>query len=125
MTKKRQLTGIQISGGTGSRARPLNLYSPTSMIPKGLIRIMGIPIAEIQLEQLKNAGIINIHIITQHLENREHLSNRFGDGSKLGLRIFYSDPHDDPINNGSGDAIARNLEKRGLTGYSIWYFIHL
>jgi len=119
MIKTRQLTGIQTSGGTGSRARPLNLYSATSMIPKSLLRMLEIPIGEIQLEQFKDFGIDTIHILTQHLENREHLSNRFGDGSKLGLNIYYSDPHDDPVNNGSGDAILTNLEKRALTGDSI------
>ena len=114
------LTAVQTSAGMGNRLRPLNLYSSTSMIPKGLIRVMGIPIAEIQLEEFKAAGIENVQIITQYLENREHLSNRFSDGThRFGLKIGYSDPADDQTNNGSGDAILTNIKRKGLNGFKI------
>ena len=116
----RRLTGCQTSGGKGKRSRPISLYSETSMIPKGLFRIMGIPVAEGQLEQFKNAGIGEVYIITQYLENREHLSSRFSDGiHRFGLRIRYSDPRDDLTNNGSGDAVLTNIERKGLDGDTI------
>jgi len=120
MAKTKNLSLIQTSAGRGTRARPLSLDSPTSMIPKGLIRIMGIPVAEIQMEELKRQGVVNIHVITQYLENRERLNNRFGDGVRFGLKIHYSDPSDDSSNNGSGDAILTYIEKKKLGGTSIW-----
>ncbi len=115
-----KITAVQTSAGMGARLRPLNLYSPTSMMPKGLMRIMGIPIAELQIQEFKDAGILDVYIITQYLENRVHLSDRFGDGNRFGLRIHYSDPTDDKTNNGSGDAILTNIEKNYLNGDSIW-----
>lgn len=121
MAKREHLTAVQTSGGRGSRSRPLSLYSPTSMIPKGLIRVMGIPIAEIQLEDFKAVGIKDVYIITQFLENREHIANRFSDGThRFGFRIHYSHPSDDLMNNGSGDAVLRNIERYGLRSDSIW-----
>ncbi|MBL7055601.1 NDP-sugar synthase [Candidatus Woesearchaeota archaeon] len=115
----RTLTAVQTSGGMGTRARPINLYSESSMIPKGLIRVMGTPIAELQIRQFVEAEINDLYVVTQHLENREHLSNRFGDGRNFGLDIHYSDPQDDWTNNGSGDAILSNIQSRNLTGDSI------
>lgn len=116
----RELTAVQTSAGKGKRSRPLSLYSPTSIIPKGIMRIMGIPIAEIQIEEFKDKGIKDIYIVTRFLDNREYLSNRFGDGNRFGLTIHYSDPTDDRTNNGSGDAILTNIEKKRLKGDSIW-----
>lgn len=116
----RELTAVQTSAGKGKRSRPLSLYSPTSMIPKGIMRIMGIPIAEIQIEEFKDKGIKDIYIVTKFLDNREYLSNRFGDGTRFGLTIHYSDPTDDRTNNGSGDAILTNIEKKRLRGDSVW-----
>lgn len=116
-----ELTAVQTSAGMGTRSRPINLYSVTSMIPKGLMRVTGIPIAEMQLEQFKAAGIKEVYIITQYLENREHLSNRFSDGThRFDLKIHYSHPRDDKTNNGSGDAILTNIERNSLRGNSIW-----
>ncbi|MFH0869522.1 MAG: sugar phosphate nucleotidyltransferase [archaeon] len=115
-----EITGVQTSAGRGTRFRPLNLYSPTSMIPKGMMRIMGIPIAELQIEQLKTCGVKDIYIITQFHENKEYISLRFSDGKKrFGLNIHYSDTIADRTNNGSGDAILTNIEKKKLTGNSI------
>lgn len=118
---ERTLTAVQTSGGRGTRSRPLSLYSPTSMIPKGLMRVMGVPIAEIQLEEFKAAGIKGVYMITQYLENREHISSRFSDGRhRFGIDIHYSRPSDDERNNGSGDAILTNIERYALGGDSIW-----
>ena len=118
---KRKLTAVQTSAGKGNRLRPLNLYSLTSMIPKGLLRIMGIPIAELQLEQFKAGKIKDVYQVTQYLENREHLSARFSDGRhRFGLNIHYSDPMYDETNNGSGDAILTNIEQYKLKGDSLW-----
>jgi len=119
LAKKYGLTLVQTSGGMGTRLRPLNLDSPTSMMPKGLVRVMGLPIAESQIRQIQKSGIKEVFVITQYLENRVQLSNRFGGGKRLDIGISYSDPSDDGLNIGSGDAILRNIEKKGLKGTSI------
>jgi len=61
----------------------------------------------------------NVYIIAQHLENREQLSNRFGDGRSHGFKLFYSHPVHDRKNNGSGDAILSNIQEYSLEGNSI------
>jgi|GEM_PF-6231153 len=122
LTNNRTLTSVQTSAGKGTRFRPLNLDSAASMIPKGLTRIMGLPLAELQIYQFKETGITENYIITQFLENRDPLGNRFGEGknrTNLGLNIDYSDPENDDTNNGSGDAILTNIEEKELTGDSI------
>ena len=113
------ISAVQTSAGKGTRLRPLNLYSATSMIPKGLIRLLGTPIAEDQLEKFKRSGLSQVYMITQYLENRHLLLERFGNGSRFGIKIDYSYPKDDDDNNGSGDAILRNIEKKNIHGHSV------
>jgi len=114
-----KLSMVMTSGGRGSRLRPVSLYSPTTMIPKGLMRIMGIPLTEIQLKIAESLKIKNVYIIAQHLENREQLANRFGNGRLFGFKLHYSHPIHDHKNNGSGDAILRNMQEYNLEGSSI------
>ncbi len=117
---KRELSLVQTSAGGGTRARPLSLYSATTMIPKGMMRVMGIPIAEIQLEQAKKIGIRNVYVVAKDLENRDQLASRFSDGrTKFGMNIKYSHPIDDIINNGSGDALLTNISRNNLSGDSL------
>ncbi|MBN2141924.1 NDP-sugar synthase [Candidatus Woesearchaeota archaeon] len=113
------VSAVQTSAGRGSRIKPLNMSSESQAFPKGLIRIMGNPIAEIQMEQFKAAQLTKLYVITQYLENRHFLSERYSDGSRFGMKIRYSYPKDDEVNNGSGDAILRNIEKKHLKGHSI------
>ena len=114
------VSAVLTSGGMGTRNRPVSLYSPTSMIPKGLMRVMGIPLSELQIEVLRAEGIGQFYIITRYLENRDQLANRFGDGRKrFEIDITYSDPLEDILNNGSGDAILRNIISQNIPGHSI------
>ncbi|MBI2208543.1 NDP-sugar synthase [Candidatus Woesearchaeota archaeon] len=111
---------VLTSGGKGTRNRPISLYSATSMIPKGLMRVMGIPLSELQIEMLRAESIGQFYIITRYLENRDQLSNRFGDGRvRFGVDIAYSEPLEDILNNGSGDAILRNITNHNIPGHSI------
>jgi len=114
-----KMSMVLTSGGRGSRLRPLSLYSPTTMVPKGLMRIMGTPLTEIQLKIAESIGIKNVYIIAQHLENREQLANRFGNGRSFGFKLYYSHPVHDHKNNGSGDAILRNIHEHNLRGNSL------
>ena len=111
---------VLTSGGMGTRNRPISLYSATSMIPKGLMRVTGITLSELKIEMLRAIGLTQFYIITRYLENRDQLSNRFGDGRKrFEVNISYSDPIEDILNNGPGDAILRNIANHHISGHSI------
>ncbi|MBS3105687.1 hypothetical protein J4234_05510 [Candidatus Woesearchaeota archaeon] len=110
---------ILTSAGKGTRNFPINLYSPTSMIPKGLLRVLGTPPSELQIRQLMG-WLKNFFIITQYLENDDMLSNRFGDGlGRFGVNINYSSPLEDLLNNGSGESLLRNILEQKYGGHSL------
>ncbi len=117
---ERELSLVQTSAGGGTRARPLSLYSATTMIPKGMMRVMGLPISEVQMEQAKRWGIEKAYIVAKDLENRDQLATRFSDGKdRFGIRIRYSHPLDDFTNKGSGDALLTNIFRNNLPGDSL------
>ena len=76
--------GIIISGGWGTRLRPL-----TCTIPKSLIPIVNKPVIERQILLLKSAGIKDIILAVSVMS--EVLSAYFGEGDKLGINIQYTD----------------------------------
>ena len=76
--------GIIISGGWGTRLRPL-----TCTIPKSLIPIVNKPVIERQILLLKSAGIKDIILAVSVMS--DVLRNYFGDGDKLGINIQYTD----------------------------------
>ncbi|MHA1987678.1 MAG: sugar phosphate nucleotidyltransferase [Promethearchaeota archaeon] len=76
--------GIIISGGWGTRLRPL-----TCTIPKPLIPIVNKPVLERQILLLKAAGITDITLAVSVMADA--LKNYFGDGKDLGVRIRYTD----------------------------------
>lgn len=123
MTKDNLYDGLSLvltSAGAGTRVRPASLYSATTMIPKGMMRVMGLPLAEIQLEQARAIGIERAYFIAMGLENRDQPAARFSDGqARFGLQIDYSHPIDDKTNNGSGDAILTNIERKDIGGTSL------
>lgn len=77
------MQAIILAGGKGTRLRPY-----TTVIPKPLMPIGDLPILEIILRQLKQAGIRKIIVAVGYLP---HLFEAvIGDGSALGLTIEYS-----------------------------------
>ncbi|MFX1500905.1 MAG: sugar phosphate nucleotidyltransferase [Promethearchaeota archaeon] len=76
--------GIIISGGWGTRLRPL-----TCTIPKALIPVVNKPVIERQILLLKSAGIKEIVLAVSVMA--DVLRMYFGDGSKLGVKIYYTD----------------------------------
>ncbi len=76
--------GIIVSGGWGTRLRPL-----TCTIPKSLIPVVNKPVIERQILLLKTAGINEIILAVSVMSNV--LKNYFGKGEKLGVNIKYSD----------------------------------
>jgi len=76
--------GIILSGGWGTRLRPL-----TCTIPKTLIPVVNKPVIERQILLLKFAGINEIILAVSVMS--DILKNYFGDGKKLGINIQYTE----------------------------------
>jgi NDP-sugar pyrophosphorylase family protein len=76
-----------LAGGLGTR-----LKSVVADKPKALAPIMGKPFLEIQIELLKDQGATHFVLCVGYLS--EQISETFGDGSKFGVRIDYSEERD-------------------------------
>ncbi len=73
-----------LSGGWGTRLRPL-----TCTIPKTLIPVGNMPVIERQMMLLKEAGVKEIVLAVSVMS--EFLKAYFKEGEKLGLKIHYTD----------------------------------
>jgi NDP-sugar pyrophosphorylase family protein len=73
-------------GGKGTRLAPY-----TIVLPKPLIPIDDLPVAEILIRQLQRAGITDIAFAVGHLAAL--IEAYFGDGSRWGVRLTYSTEH--------------------------------
>ena len=74
---------VIMAGGKGTR---LHLYS--ALFPKPLMPLGDMPILELLLRRLRNAGVTDVILAVNHLG---HLTEAFfGDGSRFGLSIRYS-----------------------------------
>ncbi|MFW9940496.1 MAG: sugar phosphate nucleotidyltransferase [Candidatus Thorarchaeota archaeon] len=76
--------GIIISGGWGTRLRPL-----TCTIPKPLIPIVNKPVIERQILLLRAAGVTEIILAVSVMA--DVLKNHFKDGKDFGISIQYTD----------------------------------
>ncbi|MDO8728303.1 MAG: NDP-sugar synthase [bacterium] len=70
------------AGGLGARLRPI-----TDTIPKPMIPILGKPMLEWHVEQLKKHGIKEFFFTLHYLP--EVVMDYFGDGSRFGVKINY------------------------------------
>jgi NDP-sugar pyrophosphorylase family protein len=75
---------IILSGGYGTRLRPLSCS-----IPKSLMPIVNKPVMERQILLLKSAGVKEIVLAASVMD--DIVKNYFKDGSKLGVRIHYTE----------------------------------
>jgi mannose-1-phosphate guanylyltransferase len=71
-----------LAAGRGTRLGDLGAELPKSMLP-----LAGRPVLEWTLQALRSAGILDVVINLHHAA--DVIPARFGDGSKLGLRIHY------------------------------------
>jgi len=94
-------TAVIIAGGKGTR-----LEEKTEEIPKPLVLLSGKPILERILEWLKKNGVENVVIGVAY--KKEKVKDYFGDGSKFGLKIYYTE-HDE--NGGTEDAFKIAVER--------------
>ncbi|MBN1139909.1 MAG: NTP transferase domain-containing protein [Anaerolineae bacterium] len=77
------MKAVILAGGQGRRLAPY-----TTILPKPLMPIGDIPILEVILRQLRQAGFDDVTMAVGYLA--ELLMAYFADGSKLGVRIHYS-----------------------------------
>ncbi len=92
---------VILAGGKGTRLRPY-----TTVFPKPLMPISDMPILEVLLRQLKQAGFLKITLSVNHLA--ELLRTFFGDGSKLGLEISYC-MEDKPLGTAGSLSLVENV----------------
>jgi NDP-mannose synthase len=75
---------VIMAGGKGTRLHPYSAVFPKPLMPLG-----DMPILELLLRRMKAAGICEVIIAVNHL--RHLIEVYFGDGSDLGMRLYYSD----------------------------------
>jgi NDP-sugar pyrophosphorylase family protein len=77
------MKAVIMAGGKGTRLQPY-----TAVFPKPLMPLGDMPVLELLLRQLRDAGITDVYLAVNHLH---HLIRAFcGDGSRFGLNIEYS-----------------------------------
>jgi glucose-1-phosphate thymidylyltransferase len=97
------MKGLVLSGGTGTRLRPLTHTSAKQLIP-----IANKPVLFYVLEDIKNAGISDVAIIVG--ETKEEVMEVVGDGSRFELNITYI-PQDEPLGLAHAVKISENFIK--------------
>jgi glucose-1-phosphate thymidylyltransferase len=79
------MKGLLLSGGSGTRLRPLTHSGPKQLIP-----VANKPVLIYALEDLKKAGITDIAVILG-LNGREQVIERIGDGARYDVNVSYID----------------------------------
>lgn len=77
------MKAVVLAGGKGTRLAPY-----TTILPKPLMPIDGMPILEVMIRQMKRYGIDDITLTVGHLSYL--LESYFQDGSRYGVQIRYA-----------------------------------
>ncbi|WP_457741412.1 sugar phosphate nucleotidyltransferase [Thermococcus sp.] len=77
------MKAVILAGGRGTRLLPLTVYRPKPMIP-----FFNKPLMEYALQNLIKAGVDEIYVLVGYL--KERIIDYFGDGSRWGVEIHYS-----------------------------------
>lgn len=83
------MKGLILSGGAGTRLRPITHTSAKQLVP-----IANKPILFYGIEAMARAGIREIGIIVG--STREEIKSAVGDGSQFGVKVTYI-PQDEPL----------------------------
>ncbi|UWG48132.1 dTDP-glucose pyrophosphorylase [Halanaeroarchaeum sp. HSR-CO] len=77
------MKGVLLSGGTGSRLRPITHTGPKQLVP-----VANKPVLQYAIEAYREAGITEIGVILGNT-GREDVQEFLGDGSDFGVEITY------------------------------------
>ncbi len=105
-----KLKGALLSGGLGSRLRPLTYYFQKTMLPIGKSQK---PILEYIVRYLKSYGVTEISMLVGY--KAEQIINYFKDGSSFGVKIDYS--FDSEELKGNGGALINAYRSGKFDGY--------
>ena len=83
------MKGLVLSGGAGTRLRPITHTSAKQLVP-----VANKPVLFYGLEAMRAAGIDEVGIVVG--ETRAEIESAVGDGSRFGLRVTYL-PQDAPL----------------------------
>ncbi|HEY5901366.1 MAG TPA: sugar phosphate nucleotidyltransferase [Anaerolineales bacterium] len=97
------MKAVILAGGKGARLAPY-----TKILPKPLMPIGDMPILEVILRQLRQAGVTEAVLTVGHLS--ELLRTFFQDGARLGLNIEYS-YEDHPLGTAGPIAFVGGLDE--------------
>jgi UDP-N-acetylglucosamine diphosphorylase / glucose-1-phosphate thymidylyltransferase / UDP-N-acetylgalactosamine diphosphorylase / glucosamine-1-phosphate N-acetyltransferase / galactosamine-1-phosphate N-acetyltransferase len=86
---------VILAGGEGKRIAPLGIHSP-----KAMFGIMGKPLVQYVIENLKSVGITDLVLVAS--PRHEHFRQYFGNGEPYGVSIRYTIQHE-PL--GQADAL--------------------
>jgi NDP-sugar pyrophosphorylase family protein len=100
-----------LAGGLATRLGPI-----TEKVPKLLVDVAGEPFFSHQLRLLRKSGLTRVVLCVGHLG--EMIADRYGDGTKWGMRIDYS--FDGPRLLGTGGALIRALPLLGDAFYVLY-----
>jgi len=93
-----------LAAGRGERMRPL-----TDKMPKSMLEVSGKPLIQYHVENLVQAGIVDI--VINHALFGEQIEAHLNDGKSLGASITYSAEGDHPLETAGG--IVRALPQLG------------
>ncbi len=97
------MKGLVLSGGKGTRLRPLTHTSAKQLIP-----VANKPVLFYALEDIRECGITDVGIIVGHTKNE--VMEAVGDGSKFDIKVTYIE-QDSPAGLAHAVKIAKNFLK--------------